>query len=59
MDVIQNATVDDVRRDTVVTMEAGKPGGRSVIQNADFLDYGTPLENVEACAYTALESADY
>ncbi len=59
VDVIQKGTVDDVRRATKATMLAGKPGGRFVLQNADFLEYGTPMENVEAFAETALEHGAY
>ena len=59
VDVIQEGTVDDVRRATEATMRAGKPGGRFILQNADFLEYGTPLENVEAFVQTALEHAAY
>jgi hypothetical protein len=29
-------------------MEAGKPGGGFIMQPVDFLEYGTPPENVEA-----------
>ena len=57
--VIQNGSVDDVRRATAATMEAGKPGGRFILQNADFLEYGTPPENVRAFVETALEHAAY
>jgi hypothetical protein len=59
VDVIQKGSVEDVRRATEATMLAGKPGGRFILQNADFLEYGTPLENVEAFARTALEHAGY
>ncbi len=38
---------------------AGKPGGRFILQNADFLEYGTPPENVRAFVETALEHAAY
>ena len=59
VDVIGSGTVDDVRRATAAAMDAGKPGGRFVLQNADFLEYGTPMENVEAFVETALERAWY
>lgn len=59
VDVIQKGTVEDVRRATEAAMAAGKPGGRFILQNADFLEYGTPIENVEAFARTALEQAWY
>ncbi|MGZ8437850.1 MAG: uroporphyrinogen decarboxylase family protein [Candidatus Limnocylindrales bacterium] len=57
--VIQSGSVDDVRRATERTMEMGKPGGRFILQNADFLEYGTPPENVEAFVQTAIEHAGY
>lgn len=57
--VIQGGSVDDVRRATERTMEMGKPGGRFILQNADFLEYGTPPENVEAFVQTAIEHAGY
>lgn len=57
--VIQGGSVDDVRRATERTMEIGKPGGRFILQNADFLEYGTPPENVEAFVQTAIEHAGY
>jgi uroporphyrinogen-III decarboxylase len=59
VNVIGAGTVDDVRRATAAAMEAGKPGGRFVLQNADFLEYGTPMKNVEAFVETALERAWY
>lgn len=59
VDIIQRGTVEDVRRATAAAMAAGKPGGRFVLQNADFLEYGTPVENVEAFVQTALASAWY
>jgi uroporphyrinogen-III decarboxylase len=59
VDVIQRGTVDDVRRATVEAMRVGKPGGRFILQNADFLEYGTPPENVQAFVTTALENAWY
>ena len=59
VDVIQRGTVEDVRRATTEAMRIGKPGGRFILQNADFLEYGTPVENVEAFVKTALEGAWY
>ena len=59
VDVMQKGTVDDVRRATEAAMAAGKPGGRFILQNADFLEYGTPMENVEAFVETALAGAWY
>jgi uroporphyrinogen-III decarboxylase len=56
---IQQGSVDDVKRATEETMKIGKPGGNFIIQNADFLEYGTPLENVEAFVSTALDNSLY
>ncbi len=57
--IIQQGTVDDVRRATEWTMEAGKPRGGFILQNADFLEYGTPPENVRAFVETAIDHAAY
>jgi uroporphyrinogen-III decarboxylase len=59
VNVLQNGSVEDVRRATVETMNAGKPGGGFIIQTADFIEYGTPVENVQAFVETALEHAAY
>jgi hypothetical protein len=40
-------------------MLTGKPGGRFILQSADFLEYGTPLENLEAFAQVAKECGGY
>jgi uroporphyrinogen decarboxylase len=59
VNVIQRGTPDDVKRATEELMRVGKPGGRFIAQNADFLEYGTPLENVRAFVSTAVENAAY
>ena len=59
VDVIGKGTVEEVRRATEATMAAGKPGGRFVLQTADFLEHGTPLATVEAFVETALKNAWY
>ncbi len=59
VNVLQKGTVDGVRRMTAKTIEIGKPGGKFIMQPVDFLEYGTPLENVEAYVTTALEYAGY
>ena len=56
---LQNGTVDEVKRVTEETMLTGKPGGRFILQSADFLEYGTPLENLEAFAQVAKEFGSY
>ena len=57
--LLKTGTVDQVKRVTEETMAAGKPGGRFILQSADFLEYGTPLENVAAFVQTAKECGGY
>jgi len=59
VNLLQKGGVDDVKRVTERTMKAGKPGGGFIMQNVDFLEYGTPVENVEAYVRTSLEHSDY
>ena len=59
MNVLQKGTVEQVKRATEATMDIGKPGGRFIMQPVDFLEYGTPVENVEAYVKAALEHAAY
>lgn len=59
VNVIQKGTTEEVREATRKTMEAGKKNGPFIIQSADFLEYNTPEENVEAFVETALENANF
>lgn len=59
VNVIQKGTVEQVRQATIATMEAGKRNGPFIIQSADFLEYNTPIENVEAFVATAKAHAAY
>ena len=62
VNVLQNGTVEDVKRETEKTIAVGKSDvqrGRFILQSADFLEYGTPLENVEAYVETAMQHAAY
>lgn len=55
--VMQQGTVEDVIRATTEAMEKGKKFKSFIMQNVDFIEYGTPLENIEAFAQTALKWA--
>ncbi|MFZ4615316.1 MAG: uroporphyrinogen decarboxylase family protein, partial [Rectinemataceae bacterium] len=59
VNVLQNGSVDDVIKATEAVMLAGKPGGKFIMQPADFLEYGTPEKNVEAYVKTAMRLAAY
>ncbi len=53
VNVIQKGTVDDVVAATRRTAEIAKQNGCNMIQNADFFEYGTPVENIKAFVETA------
>ena len=59
VNLLQNGSVEEVRRVTEATLKAGKPGGKFILQSADFLEYGTPPENLQAYVETALQVAAY
>lgn len=59
VNIIQNGTVDEIKKITEETIKIGKPGGKFILQSADFLEYGTPIENVQAYVDTAMQFADY
>jgi uroporphyrinogen-III decarboxylase len=59
LELLLKGTVDDVRREVERTVRTVKPGGNYILQNADSLEYGTPVENVKAYVETAIEHAWY
>jgi len=59
VNVLQKGTLEQVRKSTIEIMEAGKRNGPFIIQSADFLEYNTPLENVEEFISTAMRNAAY
>jgi uroporphyrinogen decarboxylase len=59
VNVLQKGTREQVRKATLETLDAGKKNGPFIIQSADFLEYGTPLENVEEFVSTARQHAAY
>ncbi len=59
VNVLQKGSIDQVKQATEQAIKAGKPGGKFILQPVDFLEYGTPIENVAAYVRTALEYAAY
>jgi uroporphyrinogen-III decarboxylase len=59
VNVLQNGTVDEVKRETEQAIKIGKPGGKFILQSADFLEYGTPMDNLEAYVLTAKQFCGY
>ena len=59
VNIIKDGTIDQIKKVTEETMKIGKPGGKFILQDADFIEYGTPLENLEAFIQTGIENAWY
>ncbi|MFI4911836.1 MAG: uroporphyrinogen decarboxylase family protein [Sedimentisphaeraceae bacterium JB056] len=59
VNVLQNGDTELVKKVTKQTMLTGKQGGKFILQSADFLEYGTPFENLEVYASTALANSAY
>ena len=59
LELLLNGTVDDVRKAVEKIVRTVKPGGNHILQNADSLEYATPVENVRAYVETAIEHAWY
>ncbi len=59
VNVLKEGTIDDVKRVTSEAIETGKRGGRYILQTADYLEYGTPLDNIKAFIETGLEYGGY
>ena len=59
VNLLQKGTIEEVINVTKSTIEAGKKNGPFIIQSADFLEYNTPVENVEFFVKTALQNAAY
>ncbi|MHB8279667.1 MAG: uroporphyrinogen decarboxylase family protein [Candidatus Humimicrobiaceae bacterium] len=48
VNVLKEGTIDLVKDITQKTIMVGKKGGKFILQNADYLEYGTPWKNVKA-----------
>jgi uroporphyrinogen decarboxylase len=59
VNIIQNGSIDEIRRATEETVRIGKPGGGFILQTADFVEYGTPVEHIEAFVKTGIEHGGY
>ena len=59
INVLKNGSVNEVKIAVKDTIRTGKPNGNFILQSADFLESGTPFENLEAYVDTAKELASY
>lgn len=56
---IQNGSLSNIVETTKRTVETGKVGGKFILQSADFLEYNTPIKNIEAFVKTGIEFGGY
>jgi len=54
VNVLQHGTIEDVRKATLEAIEKGRQFPCFILQNVDFIEYGTPVENVEEFVRVAL-----
>lgn len=59
VNVLLPGPIDKIREVTKQTVESGKPGGKFVLQSADFIEPGTSIENLEAYVKTGIEYGGY
>lgn len=59
VNVLQKGDISLVKKVTKQTILDGKTNGKFILQSADFLEYGTPIENLLAYVQTAKEFAYY
>ena len=56
---LKTATPPEVAARTRETVRAGKPGGRYIFSTSDYLEIGTPRENVVAMIEAAKDEGRY
>jgi uroporphyrinogen decarboxylase len=59
VNVIKDGDPVTIRNTVKEAVEAGKPGGKFILQPSDFLEYDTPLENVRAFIKAGKEYGQY
>ena len=59
LQLLLKGTTDQVRKEVARTVRQVKKHGNHIIQNADSLEYSTPVENIEAYIESAVENAWY
>ncbi len=59
VNIIKPGPIDKIKKITKETVETGKIGGKFILQSADFIEYGTPLENLEAYVQAGIKYGQY
>ncbi len=57
--ILKRANVEKVKEVTRETLMIGKKDGHFILQNADYLEYGTPINNVKAYIETGKKYGEY
>jgi uroporphyrinogen-III decarboxylase len=59
LELLRHGSVAQVKSEVAKIVRTVKPGGTHILQNADSLEYDTPIENLRAYVEAALENAWY
>jgi len=59
INVLKDGSPKIIREKVKETIEIGKPGGKFMLQPSDFLEYGTPIENVKTYVEAGKEFVNY
>ncbi len=59
VNVLLPGPIDRIKEITRKTVETGKKGGNFILQSADFIEFGTPLENLRAFVETGIKYGGY
>ncbi|MBA7560566.1 hypothetical protein ES708_02195 [subsurface metagenome] len=58
VNVLKPGPIDKIKKVTEKTVEVGKVRGKFILQSADFLEYETPLKNLETYIKAGIEYGD-
>jgi uroporphyrinogen decarboxylase len=59
VNILKNGSIDTIKKNTEETIKIGKQGGRFILQSADYLEYDTPIKNIEAYIETGIKYGGY
>jgi len=59
LELLRKGTTSQIKKTVAESVKALKPGGNHILQNADSLEYDTPVENLRTYVEAALEHAWY
>jgi len=59
VNLLKPGPVEEIRRVTKETVRTGMGGGGFILQSADFIEFGTPVEHLEAYIQAGLEFGRY